>query len=222
MPKESWLDEIDFMDIQDEDVLDEKKTNNRIRSIIRGVVKIELIKRLEEQKELFPLTHRESLYYINFYIVQKKFNHAPKEVKKSILDSAKSIHTKEMHRIRKAFLTLRNNIATETVDMLIEKDLYEKIYRYLVYQWLKEEFYIKKTIIRRYIYGLVVFFPEIKPEPTIKLSSDLIKTSKPKPKSSPRVLGAKVSSDQEEKKSMFDKIIGVFKQKDTPETKKNI
>ena len=219
MAKESWFDEIDFMDAEDEDILDEKKTSNRIRSIIRGVVKIELIKRLEDQKELFPLTHKESLYYINFYIVQKKFHHASKEVKRSILDSAKSIHTKEMHRIRKAFLTLRNNIATETVDMHIEKDLYEKIYRYLVYQWLKEEFYIKKTTIRRYIYGLVVFFPEIKPEPTTKLSSDLIKTSKPKPKSSPRALGVEASSAKEEKKSVFDKIIRVFKSKDAPNTK---
>ena len=68
-----------------------------------------------------------------------------------------------MHRIRKAFLTLRKNIATETAGMEIDKNIYEKIYKYIVYQWLKKEFYITKTEIRRYVFGFSVFFKELKP-----------------------------------------------------------
>ena len=150
-------------EFNEKDINDRDESSNRIRSIIRGVVKIELIKRLENQEKMFPMKNQKPLYYINFYIVQKRFNDAPKEIKDSILANAKAIHKKEMHRIRKAFSTLRNNIATETAGMQIDKNIYEKIYRYIVYQWLKKEFYITKTEIRRYIFGFSVFFKELKP-----------------------------------------------------------
>ena len=150
-------------EFNEKDINDRDESSNRIRSIIRGVVKIELIKRLENQEKMFPMKNQKPLYYINFYIIQKRFNDAPKEIKDSILANAKSIHKKEMHRIRKAFATLRNNIATETSGMKIGDDLYEKIYKYIVYQWLKKEFYITKTELRRYIFGFSVFFKELKP-----------------------------------------------------------
>lgn len=188
--------EFDENDMNDEDYLDEEKANSRIRSIIRGVVKIELLERLETQKELFPLTNKKSLYYINFYIVKKRFSYAPDEIKRSILDGARSIHKKEMHRIRKTFATLRSNIITETVDMQIGEELYEKIYRYLVYQWLKEEFYIKKTLIRRYIHGLIVFFPEMKPQLANKLKT-------------PEPSNAKVKKIREKRTSIPSSSIGI-------------
>ncbi len=150
-------------EFNEKDINDRDESSNRIRSIIRGVVKIELIKRLENQEKMFPMKNKKPLYYINFYIVQKRFNDAPKEIKDSILANAKAIHKKEMHRIRKAFATIRSNIATETSGMKIEDDLYEKIYKYIVYQWLKNEFYITKTEIRRYVFGFSVFFKELKP-----------------------------------------------------------
>lgn len=153
----------DTFEFNEKDINDQDESSNRIRSIIRGVVKIDLIRSLENQEKMFPIKNKKSLYYINFYIVKKRFNDAPKEIKDSILNNAKWIHKKEMHRIRKAFSTIRNNIATETAGMKIGEDLYEKIYKYIAYQWLKEEFYITKTEIRRYVFGLSVFFKELKP-----------------------------------------------------------
>lgn len=154
---------LEMYEFNENDINDQDESSNRIRSIIRGVVKIELIKRLENQEKMFPVNNKKPLYYINFYIVQKKFHDAPKAIKDSILANAKAIHKKEMHRIRKAFATIRNNIATETAGMKIGEELYEKIYKYIVYQWLKEEFYITKTEIRRYVFGFSIFFRELKP-----------------------------------------------------------
>lgn len=154
---------LETFEFNEKEINSKEQSDNRIRSIIRGVVKIELIKRLENQEKMFPVKNKKSLYYINFYIVQKKFYDAPKAIKDSILANAKAIHKKEMHRIRKAFATIRSNIATETAGMQISEELYEKIYKYIVYQWLREEFYITKTEIRRYVFGFSIFFKELKP-----------------------------------------------------------
>ena len=163
LPKFEGVKMLETFEFNEKEMNNQDESGNRIRSIIRGVVKQDLLKRLERQEPLFPMTHKKSLYYINFYIIQKNFNDAPKKIKDSILANAKAVHTKEMHRIRKAFLTLRKNIATETAGMEIDKNIYEKIYKYIVYQWLKKEFYITKTEIRRYVFGFSVFFKELKP-----------------------------------------------------------
>ena len=42
-------------EFNEKDINDRDESSNRIRSIIRGVVKIELIKRLENQEKMFPM-----------------------------------------------------------------------------------------------------------------------------------------------------------------------
>ena len=81
LPKFQGVKMLETFEFNEKEMNNQDESGNRIRSIIRGVVKQDLLKRLERQEPLFPMTHKKSLYYINFYIIQKNFNGAPKKSK---------------------------------------------------------------------------------------------------------------------------------------------
>ena len=43
--------------------------SDRMEKILRGDIKKELIKRLENQSSLFPISNKSSIHYIDFYII---------------------------------------------------------------------------------------------------------------------------------------------------------
>lgn len=141
----------------------EEKTDKHMLTIIRGTIKKELIRRLENQSEMFPFTNRMTLHYVNYYIIKKCFLDAPQAVKNSILSNARSIHRKEIRRIQKALRTIESNVMNE-LPRELEKRLIKKIILYISYQWLKKEFYISKQEIRRFVYGFCIFYPELCPK----------------------------------------------------------
>lgn len=141
----------------------EEKIETHMLNIIRGVIKKELVRRIENQCEMFPFTNKMSLHYVNFYIIKKRFQDAQQKVKNSILSNAKLIHRKEIRRIQKAFRTIEGNVINELPRQL-EKSVLQKIILYVIYQWLKKEFYISKEEIRRFVYGFSVFYSALKPK----------------------------------------------------------
>ena len=145
----------------------EEKTDKHMLTIIRGTIKKELIRRLENQSEMFPFSNKMTLHYVNYYIIQKGFIDAAQSVKNSILSNARSIHRKEIRRIQKALRTIESNVMNELPKEL-EKRLIQKIILYISYQWLKKEFYISKEEIRRFVYGFSIFYSELKPKSTPK------------------------------------------------------
>lgn len=145
----------------------EEKIDKHMLTIIRGTIKKELIRRLENQSEMFPLTNKMTLHYVNYYIIKKGFFDAAQSVKNSILSNARSIHRKEIRRIQKALRTIETNVMN-ALPQELEKRLIKKIILYVTYQWLKKEFYISKEEIRRFVYGFSIFYPELKPKSTPK------------------------------------------------------
>lgn len=145
----------------------EERTGTHMLTIIRGTIKKELIRRLENQSAMFPFPNRMTLHYVNYYIIQKCFLDAPQAVKDSILSNARFIHRKEIRRIQKALHTIESNVLNE-LPRELEKRLIKKIILYISYQWLKKEFYISKEEIRRFVYGFSVFYSELKPKSTPK------------------------------------------------------
>jgi len=151
------------------ETVEENDTNNgnRLYKIIRGVLKKELIKRLENRSDLFPISNRISLYYIDFYIIKKCYFNESASTQKAIVLSTKALHRKEIRRIQKAIRTIEDNI-NGILPEPISSSLLEKITRYVIYQWLKKEFYISKEEIRRFVYGFSVFYSELHPKNTSK------------------------------------------------------
>ena len=145
----------------------EGKTDKHMLTIIRGTIKKELIRRLENQSEMFPFSNKMTLHYVDYYIIKKGFIDAAQSVKNSILSNARSIHRKEIRRIQKALRTIESNVLNE-LPRELEKRLIQKIILYVTYQWLKKEFYISKEEIRRFVYGFSVFYSELKPKSTPK------------------------------------------------------
>ena len=148
----------DFKNAEDND-----SKNNRIEKIVRGIIKKELIKRLENQSSLFPISNKISIYYIDFYIIKRCYFNASSTTKRAIVLSTKAIHRKEIRRIQKALRTIESNVINELPQEL-EKRLLKKIILYVTYQWLKKEFYISKQEIRRFVYGFCIFYPELCPK----------------------------------------------------------
>ena len=139
------------------------KNSDRIYKIIRGIIKKELIKRLERQIVLFPISNKISIYYIDFYIIKRCYAQSDSNIKKAIVLSTKAIHRKEIRRIQKAIRTIEENIET-ILPQKIASPLLDQITRYVIYQWLKKEFYISKEEIRRFVYGFSVFYSELRPK----------------------------------------------------------
>lgn len=137
--------------------------SDRMEKILRGVIKKELIKRLENQSSLFPISNKSSIHYIDFYIIKKCYFAASKATKEAIVFSAKAIHRREIRRIQKAIRTIEENIET-ILPHQIASPLLEKITRYVIYHWVKKEFYISKEEIRRFVYGFCIFYPELRPK----------------------------------------------------------
>ena len=160
MKKIQHIQEVNIEEIQS---FNNESSHTRILPIIRGVVKKELIRRLENHNELFPLQNKMSLHFIHFYIIKKSFSNVSLMVQNSILANAKKIHRKEIRRIQKAIRTIEENIET-ILPQKIASPLLDQITRYVIYQWLKKEFYISKEEIRRFIYGFSVFYPELRPK----------------------------------------------------------
>jgi len=159
------FEEIETLNLDDNEENGTKATS-RMRLIIRGVIKKELIRNIDMGNKLFPVKKKISVIYIDFYIVKKSFYDAPAATQNAILMNAKVIHRKEIARIRKAFKTIESNIKEELLSMhvsSIDADIFKKIYLYIIYQWLHEEFYISKKIIARLVDGFCVVYSVIRP-----------------------------------------------------------
>ena len=66
LPKFEGVKMLETFEFNEKEMNNQDESGNRIRSIIRGVVKQDLLKRLERQEPLFPMTHKKSLYSSTF------------------------------------------------------------------------------------------------------------------------------------------------------------
>ncbi len=136
----------------------------KTEQVVRGIIKNDLIKRMENQLNPFPHKWRICEIGICRYILKKdipingKYDHL-ESWQQNILWQGKDFHKKETARIRKAFRTIEARFFDEYKGTKDPNAV--KILNFILLMWLKDEFYISKRKITDFISSFSIFFPKM-------------------------------------------------------------
>ena len=155
MPEALTIETIDY------DAFEKSPKKESIVALsIKGSIRKNILDKMIDHKEPFPVKNHITQASIKFYILNRQEKDPLKrqewDSKTPLLLFTRSVHRKEIARIRKAFITIERNaenelISKEGVDM-------KKVCRLIQIMWMQDEFYISKEPIRRYLNALSVFY----------------------------------------------------------------
>ena len=155
MPETLTIETIDYDAFQKS-----PKKESIVTLSIKGSIRSYILNKMVNHKEPFPVKSHITQSSIKFYILNRQEKDPLKRQEwdktNPLLLFTRSIHRKEIARIRKAFLTIERNAENELVSK--EGVDVKKVCRFIQMVWIQDEFYISKEPIRRYLNALCVFY----------------------------------------------------------------
>ena len=155
MSQQPTIETLDFDAIKDS-----PKKESIVSLSSKGSIRNHIIEKMTKQGAPFPVGTHITQASVKFYYLKrtKKFQQKKREGddKNPLLLFTRSVHRKEIARIRKAFVTIERNVENELASK--EGVDIQKVCSFIQLMWIQDEFYISKEVIRKHLNALSVFY----------------------------------------------------------------